>query len=332
MFGRKMTHTLWMILCIAAVLPDAVANDAAPIDHERNIKTAQAMLASGDYAQAFDRYHTAAVNGHHPLAQFALAQFYQNGWGRAVDRKMACNWFEQAAQNNVPSAQHMTGQCYEAGTHRPADPAAAAGWFHRAALAGHLNSYCHLGNLLMTGNGIAKDPHRALELCRTAALQGSVPAQIWMGKFHLYGDATLHNRQHAYIWFLAAAQKHAPEAFYHLGMMLDQGIVGDHSKAQTRQLFEQAAAHKYVPAYFQAGKHFYHSEPDLETGRPSAEYLAKAYLWISAAIQQSEDTEEIAAAQEIRQQILAVMPPTWLAELDRKVAQHVQPDNFNHDD
>lgn len=327
-----MTHTLWMILCIAAVLPDAVANDAAPIDHERNIKTAQAMLASGDYAQAFDRYHTAAVNGHHPLAQFALAQFYQNGWGRAVDRKMACNWFEQAAQNNVPSAQHMTGQCYEAGTHRPADPAAAAGWFHRAALAGHLNSYCHLGNLLMTGNGIAKDPHRALELCRTAALQGSVPAQIWMGKFHLYGDATLRNRQHAYIWFLAAAQKHAPEAFYHLGMMLDQGIVGDHSKAQTRQLFEQAAAHKYVPAYFQAGKHFYHSEPDLETGRPSAEYLAKAYLWISAAIQRSSDAKEMTAARTIRQQILTVMPPTWLAELDRKVAQHIQPDNFNHDD
>ncbi|MGV8712001.1 MAG: tetratricopeptide repeat protein, partial [Nitrosomonas sp.] len=307
-----MTHTLWMILCIAAVLPDAVANDVAPIDHERNIKTAQAMLASGDYAQAFDRYHTAAVNGHHPLAQFALAQFYQNGWGRAVDRKMACNWFEQAAQNNVPSAQHMTGQCYEAGTHRPADPAAAAGWFHRAALAGHLNSYCHLGNLLMTGNGIAKDPHRALELCRTAALQGSVPAQIWMGKFHLYGDATLRNRQHAYIWFLAAAQKHAPEAFYHLGMMLDQGIVGDHSKAQTRQLFEQAAAHKYVPAYFQAGKHFYHSEPDLETGRPSAEYLAKAYLWISAAIQRSSDAKEMTAARTTRQQNLTVVPPTWL--------------------
>ena len=183
-----------------------------------------------------------------------------------------------------------------------------------------------IGNLLMTGNGVAKDPHKALELCRTAALHGSVPAQIWMGKFYLYGDATLRNPQHAYTWFLAAAQKHAPEAFYHLGMILDQGIVGDHSTAQTRQLFEQAAALKYVPAYFQAGKHFFAMEPDAETNKLPADQLAKAYLWISAAIQQSEDTEEIAAAQEIRQQILAVMPQTWLAELDRKVAQHVRPD------
>ncbi len=319
-----MIQAFGLMLCIAAVLPDAVANDAASIDHERNIKTAQAMLTSGDYAQAFDRYHTAAVSGHHPLAQFALAQFYQNGWGRAIDRKMACNWFEQAAQNSVPSAQHMTGLCYETGTHRPADPEAAAGWFQRAALAGHLNSYCHLGNLMMTGNGVAKDPYKALELCRTAALQGSVPAQIWMGKFYLYGDATLRNPQLAYTWFLAAAQKQAPEAFYHLGMILDQEKVDDHSPAQTRQFFEQAASLKYVPAYFQAGKHFFAAQPDTETNQLPAKHLAKAYLWISAAIQRSEDMEEILAAQSIRQQILAIMPKTWLAELDRKIAQHLQ--------
>lgn len=323
-----MIKSFWIILCIAALLPNAFASVTAPanapLNNDPDLKTAQALLASGDYDNAFGQYRAAAVNGNHPLAQFTLALFYQNGWGRAIDRKAACEWFEQAAQNGVPAAQHMTGLCFEEGMHHPADPATAAQWFHKAAQAGHLNSYCHLGNLLMTGNGITKDPLQALALCRPVALQGSVPAQVWMGKFYLHGDSTVRNPQDAYQWFLAAAQKQSAEAFHHLGMMLHQGVIENPDAEQTRQLFEQAAALKYVPAYFQAGKHFFAAQPDAETNRLPAEHLAKAYLWISAAIQRSEDTEEILAAQSIRQQILAIMPKTWLAELDRKIAQHLQ--------
>lgn len=325
-----MIKTICIILCTTLFLPNAFASVTAPantpLNDDQDLKSAQALLASGDYDNAFGQYHTTAVNRRHPLAQFTLALFYQNGWGRTIDRKAACEWFEQAAQNSVPAAQHMTGLCFEEGVHRPADPAAAASWFQKAAQAGHLNSYCHLGHLLMTGNGVSKNPLQALELCRPAALQGSVPAQLWMGKFHLYDDPSVHNPEDAYQWFLAAAQKQSAEAFFHLGMMLDQGVIVGHNAAQTRQLFEQAAVLKYIPAYFQTGKHFFTAEPDAETNRLPAEYLAKAYLWISAAIQRSTDAEEVAAARAIRQHILAVMPPTWLAELDRKVAQHMQPD------
>lgn len=326
---RKMIKALWIILCTATLLPNALASATvlvkAPLHGDWDLQTAQAMLATGDYGNAFDRYR-AAANDRHPLAQFTLALFYQNGWGRAADRETACEWFEQAAQNNVPAAQHMTGLCFQEGVHRSADPVAAAQWFRKAAQAGHLNSYCHLGNLMMTGNGMARNPVQALELCRPAALQGSVPAQIWMGRFYLYGDSNVRNPQEAYQWFLAAAQKQSAEAFYHLGMMLAQGLISGHNAAQTRQLFEQAAALNYVPAYFQAGKHFFAAEADAATGLLPEEHLAKAYVWISAAIRRSNDAQEVAAARTMHQQILAVMPSTWLAELDRKVVQHLQPD------
>jgi TPR repeat protein len=324
----KTIQTFWIIFCAAIFPPNAFAGVAsstnAMLNDSQDLQAAQSLLAAGDYSNAYDRYRAAAMNGHHPLAQFTLALFYQNGWGRVADRKTACEWFEQAAQNNVPAAQHMTGLCFEEGIHRPADPVAAACWFQKAAQAGQLNSNCHLGNLLMIGNGIAKNPLQALELCRPAALQGSVPAQLWMGKFYLYGDSSVRNPQEAYQWFLAAAQKQSAEAFYHLGMMLTQGLISGHDAVQARQLFEQAAALKYIPAYFQAGKHFLTAEADTATDLLPAAHLAKAYLWISAAIQKSEDTEEILAAQSIRQQILAIMPKTWLAELDRKIAQHLQ--------
>jgi hypothetical protein len=169
-----------------------------------------------------------------------------------------------------------------------------------------------------------KDPIKALELCHPAALQGSVPAQIWMGKFYLQGDPSIRNMPQAYYWFTTAAQKQAPEALYYLGMIMQQSTSEAITAEKARLMFEQAAAHKYIPAYFQAGKHFYHAKPDPETGRLSAEHLAKAYLWLAAALQRSQDPEEIIAAKAIMQEILVIMPETWLATLNQKVTQHLQ--------
>ena len=288
------------------------------------MKDAQVALASGEYETAFAGYAAAARNDQNALAQFSLGLFYQNGWGRPIDKTAACQWFEKAAQGGIPVAQHLTGICLDEGTHRQADPAAAASWFQKAAQAGHFHSYCHLSNLLMTGRGVPKDPLKALELCHPAAQQGSIPAQLWLGKFYLQGDPSIQDKQEAYRWFAAAAQKQAPEAFYYLGIMMQQDALRGHIPEKTRQMFELAASLNYVPAYFQAGKHFFAAEPDPETNQLSAEHLAKAYLWISVAIQRSEDAEEILAAQSIREQILVIMPETWLADLDQKIAQYLQ--------
>ncbi|PSJ18891.1 tetratricopeptide repeat protein [Nitrosomonas supralitoralis] len=323
-----MKKALWAFLCAAIFLSEALADKVSDAKEQTSnnliIKNAQNALASGNYEKAFSGYYDAAVHDNNALAQFSLGLFYRNGWGRETNPVVACQWFEKAAQKGIPTAQHLVGVCFEQGTHHPEDPIAAANWFQKAAQAGHIHSYCHLANLLMTGTGFPKDPAKALELCRPAAQQGSIPAQIWMGKFYLQGDSAIRDKQEAYRWFAAAAQKQAPEAFYYLGLILQSDLPARHAPKEIRQLFEQAAALKYVPAYFQAGKHFFHAEPDPETNQLSAEHLAKAYLWLSATIQRSEDMEEITAAKMILEQILVVMPQTWLAELDQKVAQHLQ--------
>jgi TPR repeat protein len=297
------------------------ANAHAQPDNIQIMKDAQTALASGDYETAFTGYHAAARNDN-VLAQFSLGLFYQYGWGRTIDKAVACQWFEKAAQGGIPTAQHLAGICFEEGMHFPVDAAQAAAWYQKAAQAGHLHSYCHLGNLYMTGKSVAKDPIKALELCHPAAQQGSIPAQLAMGKFYLQGDSSIQNMQEAYRWFEAAAQKRSPEAFYYLGVVINKSLPEPPS-SKARQMFEQAAALKFVPAYFQAGKHFYHAEPDPETSQLSAEHLAKAYMWLSAAAQQSGNPEEVVAAKEILRQILAVMPTTWLTALDQKVTQHL---------
>jgi len=43
---------------------------------------------------------------------------------------------------------------------------------------------------------------------------------------------------------------------------MEKGSSQGHTPQKARQMFEQAAALKYVPAYFQTGKGFYTAEPD----------------------------------------------------------------------
>lgn len=317
----KMKRILSILLCLAALLfaGSAGASTSQPLQE------AQAMLAAGDYEKAFAAYYTAAEKDQNPLAQFSIGLFYQNGWGRAVDKIAACQWFEQAAQGGIPTGQYQAGICLEEGVHRPPDYAAAANWFEKAAQAGQFHAYCNLGNLHMTGKGVPKDPVKALQLCHPAAQQGSIPAQLWMGRFYLEGGLSIQDDQEAYRWFEAAAQKQSPEAFYYLGILLQKGLEEGRTVEKSRRMFEQAAALKYVPAYFQTGKSFYHAEPDPETKQLSAEHLAKAYLWLSAALRRSENPNELAESKQMLEQILAVMPETWLNELNQKVTQHLQP-------
>lgn len=311
-----------MVFVVVVLLP--VVTLATQTNADSIMKAAQLALVDGDYEKAFVSYQTAVQQHNNPLAQFTIGLFYQNGWGRDPDPIIACQWFEKAAQGGIPTAQYMTGICLEQGSHRPIDYAAAAHWYQKAAQAGQLHAYCQLGNLMMTGRGVTKDPHKALALCRPAALQGSLSAQLWMGKFFLHGDPAIQNLQEAYHWFATAAQNHAPEAFFYLGMIMQQDTLKEHKPEIIQQMFEQAAALKFVPAYFQAGKQFYSAQSDMHTHQLTAEHLAKAYLWLSAATQRSEDRKEVAAAKEILQQILTVMPQTWRADLDMKVSQHLQ--------
>lgn len=287
------------------------------------MKEAQTALAAADYKRSFSLYSLAVKKEKKHLAEFSLGLFYRNGWGRSIDEKAACQWFEKSAAGGIPVGQHFAGLCLEKGVHRPADPTAAAVWFEKAAKAGHHQSLCNLGNLYMTGNGVPKDPKKALELCYSSAQQGAVPAQVWMGKFFLEGDESIRDVKQAYGWFEAAAQKNEPEALYYLGLIVSKGMFEGHTPLEARKLFEQAASLWYVPAYFQTGKLHFNADLDPETKALSPEDLALAYLWLTATTKRSKNPAELDESKKTLDQIRAVMPETWLPELDQKVAKHL---------
>ncbi len=312
------------VFCLLALLvgagvffPDA----RAATDLAAELKDAQAALAAGDYAAAYPLYLRAAEDNN-PLAQFTVAMFNRLGWDRPVDRVAACDWYEKAAGGNIPAAAHYFAECLEQGIGRPADPAEAAVWYQRAAQLGHFVSLCSLADLYMEGRGVPEDPRKGLELCRQAAEMGAVPAQTQVGRYLLEGAASIRDPQAAHAWFETAAAV-SPEAQYYLGIIHRDGLTHAPTPEEARFWFERAASGGYVPAYFQTAKLYFEASPDYKSQRPSADDLAKAYMWLSATAQRSQDPVELEQTQAMLERVLAIMPPTWVPTLDKRVTEHL---------
>jgi len=291
--------------------------------HSAKLKKAQKFLAAGDFTTAFQAYRQLAEEDDIPLAQFTLGLFYDNGWGRAVDRKAACRWYEKAAAGDVPAAAHFAAECLEQGTHRPADLSAAADLYQKAVNLGHTASLCSLGKLYISGAGVPKDPAKGLELCAQAAGQGLTTAQIQMGRFFLEGDPGIRDYTQAISWFQQAAQSTDPQAQYYLGIMARDGLGQTKDRQAALSWLESAAGQGYVPAYLPTGRLYITPPPGAEGLQPPANELAKAYLWLSAA-KKSTSPKDRAEAEKALEEVLKIMPETWVPALDLKIEKHLE--------
>jgi TPR repeat protein len=311
--------TILGALLLGLLMP--LDHSSAKSDIAADFKKAQELLAQGEYDKAFVEYRRFAEEKDNPLAQFTLGLFFQHGWGRAKDPAAACEWFEKAGQADIPAAAHFFAECLAKGVDRPADPGGAAGWYEKAAALGHYMSLCSLAELYMTGTGVPKDPAKGLTLCRQAAEKKVPAAQTRTGLFLLKGDPSIRNMDEAFKWFSVAAQGGIPEAQYYLGIMLRDGVGRPKALETARFWFESAASQGYAPAYFPAGELYFNSPAD--TGTLPAAYLAKAYLWISAAKRRTKDSEALRPINDLLGKISKIMPASWRPELDAKVDAHL---------
>ncbi len=282
---------------------------------------AQALLAKGEYEKAFKEYQYFATEKQNPLAQFTMGLFFRLGWGRPVDDKRACEWFEKAGKNGIPTATHFFADCLRGGTGAQQDPARAAEWYKKAADLGYHISLCSLAELYMTGTGVPKDPEKALKLCGEAAEKRVIPAQIRMGRFYLE-ETLIRDYTKAYDWFSRAADLEVPEAQYYIGVMLKDGLGRPKDQPAARMWFEKAAEKGYTKAYLQVGYLYFTGPRNPETGLLPAAFLAKSYMWLSAAIRQKENFSNTQMAESLMKKVLKEMPETWKKDLDSKVEDH----------
>ena len=94
-------------------------------------------------------------------------------------------------------------------------------------------------------------------------------------------------------------------------------------RSETQGWFERSASKGYLPAYLPTARLYYAAARDPKTGLLPAEFLAKAYLWVSAVIRRSGDAAELAEAKRFVADVRREMPQGWAADLDKKVDEHI---------
>lgn len=314
-----------MAIFLSIPAQTAALSDQSQPEKSITLDEAQHWLTTGEYQKAYQAFLFHAESQQNALAQFTLGLFHQQGWGMSVDMKKACLWFEKAAKSAVPAASHLLAECFQNGFHGPIDFVQALHWFQQAASLGHGVSLCSMADLIMMGKGAPKDPQKALNLCQQAALSGSVPAQLHMGKLYLNGDVSIQNPQQAAEWFYQAAKKESREAFYYLGL-IHRDFLND--PVHALDWFEKAASQGYLPAYFLTAQLYFNAPVTENTHLPTAENLAKAYMWLSATRQRSNDSDEINTVEQMLAQVEQIMPSSWKKDLDQKISQHLN--TFHH--
>ncbi|WP_114326415.1 tetratricopeptide repeat protein [Candidatus Colwellia aromaticivorans] len=319
-FTRATSFTLLIFFTLFIIV--FTFSNIARATESRDIRHAEKLLAAGDYDNAFEKYQRLAKEKNNSLAKLTMAMFYDYGWGRVQDRKNACLWYEQAAKHEVPVAADALGSCFENGVHQKIDYAQAAIWYQKAADLGYHLSFCHLGALYVKGFGVVQDAKKGANLCKKSAEQGSVPAMLQLGQFNLLQNTDLTNKR-ALDWYAKAASYHSDKAQYQLGVMLRDGIGIDANNRVALEWFEQSAAQGYVPAYYQTALLYYHSPKNPENNLWDEKELAKAFLWLSASIQRTENIEEIEKSKQMLSEVINVMPATWTETLDNKLQIHL---------
>jgi TPR repeat protein len=312
--------SLW---CVLLLLLLATSAFATPADVDSALAHAQELVSAGDYSSAYDEYLRIAEQDNHPLAQFSVALFYDYGWGRDVDRAMACQWYAKAAAGHIPAAQHFYADCLLEKVNGPADPEEAAYWYEQAAENGHIISLCSLAEMYIFGRGVPVDIEKGLSLCQGVAEQGLVTAMVRMGRIYLEEDGQLRDYDKAYYWFEEASLLANPTGQYQLGLMHRDGVGRDADSTTARYWFESAASKGFVPAYYQTGLLYFNAPLDPVANKLHPDFLAKAYLWLSAATARSDDKTEVHEAAELLGEIKKDMPASWLPSLNEKLAEHL---------
>jgi TPR repeat protein len=312
---RLLALSLLPLLLVAPVRAERAKDYAAELG------PAYARLDQRDYARAYPLFQRKAASN--PLAQFTLGLFHQNGWGRPVDTDAACAWFAKAALRRIPSAQHLHGDCLMRTPDAPGNAEAALASYLDAAKGSHYISLCSAAELLIHGRGVPRDVPRGLALCTQGAQSNAPPAMLRLALFLSDDAAVPPDLPQARGWFERAAKAGLTDARFRLAIMQSQGDGGEVDRDAALLGMESLAAEGHVAAYLPTAVLYANQPPQADTGALGAADLAKAYLWASAAKASLRDPARLASTEQLLASVLAIMPPEWRPELDRKVDVHL---------
>ena len=122
-------------------------------------------------------------------AQSMYGEIYSGGRGVVRDYRLACVYYEQAAQQGDFMAQNNLGVCYQHGRGCEQSYEKAAEWYEKSARQGHATAMTSLGALYHNGLGVPQNFKRAFDLYQQSRALGSTRPGLdyGLGTCYTYG-------------------------------------------------------------------------------------------------------------------------------------------------
>ncbi|MBL0404276.1 sel1 repeat family protein [Microvirga aerilata] len=208
--------------------------------------------------------------------QLALGDAYARGEGVTRDRRMAAEFYAQAARQGDPEGQVRLGTAYLYGGGLPRDSKMSEHWLSQAGETGLIEANVHLGSAKLSGLGATVDAEGAFASYLRAAEAGSPPAMIEVARALMKGVGTQTDPALARTWLERAANVGSRDAMFELYRLHDLGAKpnsreSDRWLKQAAQSGHPAAMYRLALRHKQAG-----SEKDELAAREWLEKAAQA--------------------------------------------------------
>ncbi|MEE1655757.1 SEL1-like repeat protein [Microvirga sp. CF3062] len=205
--------------------------------------------------------------------QIAVGDAYARGEGVALDRRLAAEFYAQAARQGDPDGQVRLGTAYLYGAGVDRDSQKSDHWFSRAGEAGMIEAKVQLGSAKLSGLAATVDAEGAFASYLRAAEAGSQPAMIEVARALMKGFGTLADPNLAKMWLERAAALGSPDAMFELHRFYDVGPKPNAREAE--RWLRQAAQSGHAPAMYRLAMR--HQQGASEQDKTAArEWLEKA--------------------------------------------------------
>jgi len=151
------------VVIVAAVIPWSVSG----VLDDRRGESDEVALGIGRFADTMK-----LAEKKDPLAEYKLAQMYEQGYGVIRDVQAARTWLERAAQHGNAEAQFEFGLALRDGYGVVQDFERSAKWLQQAAASGNASAAFELGRTYLAGTGIPIDNVKAYVWLNLAAARG----------------------------------------------------------------------------------------------------------------------------------------------------------------
>lgn len=183
-----------------------------------DLKLADEYIDSKQYDLAYKELKPLAEQGD-AKAKFKLGLLYANGQGVPQDEKIACSYFESAANLGHSMSQYNTGQCYFFGKHGSQDISYALWWFNKSANKGNVEAMNKLGYIYQSDTNGRRDYQAALKWFRKSAEEGNSDGQFGLAYMYLRGEGVPKNKAEAKILFEKSAEQGNEDAINELAKL-----------------------------------------------------------------------------------------------------------------